>query len=113
MPTLRGVHPTSEAKMKTFLLAIALLSLSLTNTVNGAEVVATVPGSALADACECARTGRMAHLGHNRGCYEGVGVASTRLRAIARCCYWNVRTPIEIACVQGRCGRWFAVVRYR
>jgi len=99
--------------MKTFLIAIALLSLSLTNTVNGAEVPVPVPGSAHADACECARTGRVAHLGHNRGCYEGVGVASTRLGAIARCCYWNVRTPIEIACVQGRCGRWFAVVRYR
>jgi len=96
--------------MKTFLLAIALmLSPALATS---AEVVALVPGSAHADACECARTGRMAHLGHNRGCYEGVGVASTRLGAIARCCYWGVRTPIEIACVKGH-GRWFAVVRYR
>ena len=111
MPTLRGVHPNSEAQMKTFLIVLALmLSPALATS---AEVVAPVPGSAHADACECARTGRMAHLGHNRGCYEGVGMASTRLGAIARCCYWNVRTPIEIACVQGRCGRWFAVVRYR
>lgn len=96
--------------MKTFLIVLALmLSPALATS---AEVVAPVPGSAHADACECARTGRMAHLGHNRGCYEGVGVASTRMGAIARCCYWGVRTPIEIACVKGH-GRWFAVVRYR
>jgi len=95
--------------MKTFLIAIALmLSPALATS---AEVVA--PGSALADATECARTGRMRHLGHNRGCYEGVGMASTRMAAITRACYWGVRTPIEIACVQGRCGRWFAVIRYR
>ena len=65
------------------------------------------------DADEMARTGVMCHRG-NCGCLEGVGMADTRERAIARCCYWNTgHEVIEIGVARGRCGRWFACVRYK
>ena len=64
------------------------------------------------DAEEMARTGILQHRG-NCGCLEGVGMADTRERAIARCCYWNTgHEVIEIGVARGRCGRWFACVRY-
>ena len=65
------------------------------------------------DADEMARTGVMCHRG-NCGCLEGVGMADTRERAIARCCYWNTgHEVIEIGVAQSRLtGRWFACVRY-
>ena len=64
------------------------------------------------DADEMARTGVMCHRG-NCGCLEGVGMADTRERAIARCCYWNTgHEVIEIGVARGRCGKWFACVRY-
>ena len=64
------------------------------------------------DADEMARTGILAHRG-NCGCLEGVGMADTRERAIARCCYWNTgHEVIEIGVARGRCGKWFACVRY-
>ena len=69
--------------------------------------------SAQDDADEMARTGVMCHRG-NCGCLEGVGMADTRERAIARCCYWNTgHEVIEIGVARGRCGRWFACVRYK
>ncbi len=100
--------------MRWFILSLAL-ALPLTSSVNAAdEVVAPVPGSCQGDACELARTGTLRHLGHNRNAYEGIGTGSTRESAIRRCCYWAVRTPIEIgACRSVRTGRWYAVVRYR
>ena len=65
------------------------------------------------DADEMARTGVMCHRG-NCGCLEGVGMADTRERAIARCCFWNTgHEVIEIGVARGRCGRWFACVRYK
>ena len=65
------------------------------------------------DADEMARTGIMCHRG-NCGCLEGVGMADTRERAIARCCFWNTgHEVIEIGVARGRCGRWFACVRYK
>ena len=65
------------------------------------------------DADEMARTGVMCHRG-NCGCLEGVGMADTRERAIARCCFWNTgHEVIEIGTARGRCGRWFACVRYK
>ena len=64
------------------------------------------------DANEMARTGILAHRG-NCGCLEGVGMADTRERAIARCCYWNTgHEVIEVGVARGRCGKWFACVRY-
>ena len=64
------------------------------------------------DADEMARTGILAHRG-NCGCLEGVGMADTRERAIARCCYWNTgHEVIEVGTARGRCGKWFACVRY-
>ena len=64
------------------------------------------------DADEMARTGILAHRG-NCGCLEGIGMADTRERAIARCCYWNTgHEVIEVGVARGRCGKWFACVRY-
>ena len=64
------------------------------------------------DADEMARTGILAHRG-NCGCLEGIGMADTRERAIARCCYWNTgHEVIEVGTARGRCGKWFACVRY-
>ena len=88
-----------------------------------ADTVATTPTKAVVpnvttetaqdDADEMARTGILAHRG-NCGCLEGVGMADTRERAIARCCYWNTgHEVIEIGVARGRCGRWFACVRYK
>lgn len=87
-----------------------------------ADTVATTPTKAVIpnvttesaqdDADEMARTGVMCHRG-NCGCLEGIGMADTRQRAIERCCFWNTgHTIIEIGVAQGRCGRWFACVRY-
>jgi len=40
-------------------------------------------------------------------------MADTRERAIARCCYWNTgHEVIEVGVAKGRCGKWFACVRY-
>ena len=65
------------------------------------------------DADEMVRTGILAHRG-NCGCLEGVGMADTRERAIARCCFWNTgHEVIEVGTARGRCGRWFACVRYK
>jgi hypothetical protein len=64
------------------------------------------------DADEMARTGILQHRG-NCGCLEGVGMADTRERAIARCCYWGSHEVIDIGVAKGRCGRWFACVRYK
>ena len=64
------------------------------------------------DADDMARTGILAHRG-NCGCLEGIGMADTRERAIARCCYWNTgHEVIEVGVARGRCGKWFACVRY-
>ena len=69
--------------------------------------------SAQDDADEMARTGVMCHRG-NCGCLEGVGMADTRERAIARCCFWNTgHEVIEVGVARGRCGKWFACVRYK
>jgi len=76
-------------------------------------VTTNVATSAQDDADEMARTGIMRHRGNNCGCLEGVATAGTRQRAIERCCFWNTgHTIIEIGVAQGRCGRWFACVRY-
>jgi hypothetical protein len=64
------------------------------------------------DADEMARTGVMCHRG-NCGFLEGIGMADTRERAIARCCYWGSHEVIDIGTARGRCGRWFACVRYK
>jgi len=69
--------------------------------------------SAQDDADEMARTGILQHRG-NCGCLEGIGMADTRERALARCCFWNTgHEVIEVGVARGRCGRWFACVRYK
>lgn len=89
--------------------AIAAQAEVTTNTT----VATNVTTSAQDDADEMARTGIMRHRGNNCGCLEGVATADTRQRAIERCCFWNTgHTIIEIGVAQGRCGRWFACVRY-
>jgi hypothetical protein len=88
--------------------AIAAQAEDTTTTVTTTVTTET----AQQDADEMARTGILQHRG-NCGCLEGVGMADTRERAIARCCYWNTgHEVIEIGVARGRCGRWFACVRY-
>lgn len=59
-----------------------------------------------------AREGRLRHLGGHSG-FEGVGFSTVSPdAAIANCCYWGRRQPVEIATARGANG-WFAVVRYR
>jgi hypothetical protein len=50
--------------------------------------------------------------GFGKGRSEGVGVGSTRDRAIRNCCYWGRRKAIDIgAALNGR--RWYACVIYK
>ena len=92
--------------------AIAAQAADTTTTTTKA-VIPNVATSAQDDADEMARTGIMRHRGNNCNCLEGVATADTRQRAIERCCFWNTgHTIIEIGVAQGRCGRWFACVRY-
>ena len=71
------------------------------------------PETAQDDAEEMARTGVVAYRG-NCGCLEGVAAADTRERAIARCSYWHTgHEVVEIGVARGRCGKWFACVRYK
>lgn len=59
-----------------------------------------------------AREGRLRHLGGHGG-FEGIGFSTVSPdAAIANCCYWGRRQPVEIATARGNNG-WFAVVRYR
>lgn len=59
-----------------------------------------------------AREGRLRHLGGHGG-FEGIGFSTVSPdAAIANCCYWGRRQPVEIATARGSTG-WFAVVRYR
>lgn len=44
---------------------------------------------------------------------EGIGMGSTREQAIASCCFWGQRTPLDIGAAQSSDGRWFAVIHYR
>ena len=82
------------------------------DTTTTTTVTTNVATSAQDDADEMARTGILAHRG-NCGCLEGIGMADTKERALARCCYWNTgHEVIEVGVARGRCGRWFACVRY-
>jgi len=51
--------------------------------------------------------------GFGGGCYEGVGMSSTRDGAIRICCYWGQRQAIEIGAAQAASGMWYACVFYR
>lgn len=68
--------------------------------------------SAQSAAVIIAREGRLRHLGGHSG-YEGIGFSTVSPdAAVANCCYWGRRQPVEIATARGANG-WFAVVRYR
>ena len=83
-----------------------------TTTPTKAVIPNVTTETAQDDADEMARTGILVHRG-NCGCLEGIGMADTRERAIARCCFWGSHEVIDIATAKGRCGRWFACVRYK
>lgn len=55
---------------------------------------------------------RMAHLGGNHGCYEGVGCGPTK-EASSRTCFASDRSKrtIDIGFAQGRSGRWYCCRR--
>jgi len=97
----------------TFAICCCALAAQAADTTTTTTVTTNVTTeTAQDDADEMARTGVMCHRG-NCGCLEGVGMADTRERAIARCCYWNTgHEVIEIGVARGRCGRWFACGRY-
>lgn len=96
--------------MKSVLLFLALALMAC--TVQAAETVTIVIGSAQDDACEMARTGILRHRG-GRG-VEGIGMSSESAdAAVRRCCFWGTRSVREIGICQSRTGRWYACVRYR
>ena len=98
----------------TFAICCCAIAAQAEVTTTTTTVTTNVATSAQDDADEMARTGIMRHRGNNCGCLEGVATADTRQRAIERCCFWNTgHTIIEIGVAQGRCGRWFACVRYK
>jgi hypothetical protein len=47
------------------------------------------------------------------GSLEGVGMGATREEAIANCCFWGLRAPVDIGAAQAANGQWFATVFYR
>jgi len=97
----------------TFAICCCALAAQAADTTTTTTVTTNVTTeTAQDDADEMARTGVMCHRG-NCGCLEGVGMADTRERAIARCCYWGSHEVIDIGTARGRCGRWFACVRYK
>jgi len=98
----------------TFAICCCALAAQAADTTTTTTVTTNVTTeTAQDDADEMARTGVMCHRG-NCGCLEGIGMADTRERAIARCCFWNTgHEVIEIGAARGRCGRWFACVRYK
>ena len=55
---------------------------------------------------------RMAHLGGNNGCYEGVGCGPTK-EASSRTCFASDRSKrtIDIGFAQGKSGRWYCCRR--
>jgi len=93
--------------------AVVAQAADTTTTTTKAVIPNVTTETAQQDADEMARTGILQHRG-NCGCLEGVGMADTRERAIARTCYWNTgHEVIEIGVAQSRLtGRWFACVRY-
>ena len=96
----------------TFAVCCCAIAAQAEDTTTKTVTTTVTTETAQQDADEMARTGVMCHRG-NCGCLEGVGMADTRERAIARCCYWNTgHEVIEIGVARGRCGRWFACVRY-
>jgi hypothetical protein len=96
----------------TFAICCCAIAAQAEDTTTKTVTTTVTTETAQQDADEMARTGILAHRG-NCGCLEGVGMADTRERAIARCCYWNTgHEVIEIGVARGRCGRWFACVRY-
>jgi hypothetical protein len=96
----------------TFAICCCAIAAQAEDTTTKTVITTVTTETAQDDADEMARTGILQHRG-NCGCLEGVGMADTRERAIARCCYWNTgHEVIEIGVARGRCGRWFACVRY-
>ena len=96
----------------TFAVCCCAIAAQAEDTTTKTVTTTVTTETAQDDADEMARTGIMRHRG-NCGCLEGVGMADTRERAIARCCYWNTgHEVIEIGVARGRCGKWFACVRY-
>lgn len=91
-----------------------------TATESKVVTVAAAPGPILESLAQMkantqARLGRMFHPGggFGGGRYEGVGFSSSSAeQAIRSCCFWNVKTPIEIGVARGARG-WYAAVLYR
>jgi hypothetical protein len=72
-------------------------------------------GLAQQKAQQQAAEGRCHHVGGGFGAgnYEGVGFSTvSEQHAISKCCYWGVRTPVDIGVARGRNG-WYATVLYR
>ena len=96
----------------TFAVCCCAIAAQAEDTTTKTVTTTVTTETAQQDADEMARTGILAHRG-NCGCLEGIGMADTRERAIARCCYWNTgHEVIEVGVARGRCGKWFACVRY-
>lgn len=96
----------------TFAVCCCAIAAQAEDTTTKTVTTTVTTETAQDDADEMARTGILQHRG-NCGCLEGIGMADTRERAIARCCFWNTgHEVIEIGAARGRCGRWFACVRY-
>ena len=96
----------------TFAICCCAIAAQAEDTTTKTVTTTVTTETAQQDADEMARTGILQHRG-NCGCLEGIGMADTRQRAIERCCFWNTgHTIIEIGVARGRCGKWFACVRY-
>lgn len=97
----------------TFAICCCAVVAQAADTTTKTVTTTVTTESAQDDADEMARTGIVAYRG-NCGCLEGVAAADTRERAIARCSYWHTgHEVIEIGVARGRCGKWFACVRYK
>lgn len=71
--------------------------------------------SAQSVADENAKAGRLRHLGGYEGCMEGIGMARTKERAYAICCYANRKdlVTVDVGYAQGRNGYWYVCRRYK
>lgn len=95
-------------------------TVKVTATESKVVTVAAAPGPILESLAQMkantqARLGRMFHPGggFGAGTREGVGFSTVSAEsAIRACCFWGVRTPIDIGVTRGARG-WHAAVIYK
>ena len=75
---------------------------------------AGVSSLAQSKAEQMASRGQLVHLGggFGGGSFEGIGFGATADQAVASCCGWGQRSPLEIGVASGR-GGFYACVLYR